>query len=79
MISKTFGVLSDTSPILEGPSPFGKREKTHLSLEEFGGAPFQASDRWKSSLVPMLGAETEELWRSWCWVCSPELGGLIER
>ena len=49
MISKTFGVLSDTSPILEGPSPFGKREKTHLSPEEFGGAPFQVSHRWKNS------------------------------
>ena len=48
-------------PILEGLSPSGKREKTHLSPAKFGRAPFQAPHRWKRALeLPVLGEEAEE-------------------
>ena len=45
---------------MEGPSPSGKREKTHLSPEKFGEVPFQAPHRWKRAPeLPVLREEVE--------------------
>ena len=55
---KTFGSPVRDQPILEGPYPSRKREKTHLSPEKFGEVPFQAPHRWKRAPeFPMLGEE----------------------
>ena len=65
---------------MEGPSPFGKREKTHLSPENSEEPYFRLPTGGRALELPMLGAEAEETVEILVLrVCSLELRGLNKR